>query len=221
MPSNDTQNIYSSEYGGEGAPIPATKIGYDNTTSGLTADDVQGAIDEVAGEVADLTAKDVAYDNTTSGLTADDVQEAIDELSDVKGNYVISDSNGSLVITADGVKDFATLLSELKTAIVDKFATLEDDEILIPKSLYVTSFYSLTSDYSLGWNNTARGISIGFSCVEGSVTKGVIARVVLSTNNDMLNWNIETTGNTVKNWLSDVPANTNSLTFYYNIIKKV
>ena len=51
MPSNDTQNIYSTEYGGEGAPIPATKISYDNTTSGLTADDIQEAVDELAGAI--------------------------------------------------------------------------------------------------------------------------------------------------------------------------
>ena len=49
MPSNDTQNIYSTPFNeGEAQPIPATRIGYDNTDSGLTADDVQGAIDEIA-----------------------------------------------------------------------------------------------------------------------------------------------------------------------------
>ena len=90
MPSNDTQNIYSTQYGGGGEPIPATKIGYDNTTSGLTADDVQEAIDEVAGKVDNLTAADVTYDNTTSGLTADDVQEAIDEVFDKCSNEYIS-----------------------------------------------------------------------------------------------------------------------------------
>ena len=50
MPTNDTENIYATQYGGEGEPIPATKISYDNTTSGLTADDIQEAVDEVALE---------------------------------------------------------------------------------------------------------------------------------------------------------------------------
>lgn len=49
MPSNDTQNIYSTPFNeGEAQPIPATRISYDNTDSGLTADDVQDAIDEIA-----------------------------------------------------------------------------------------------------------------------------------------------------------------------------
>lgn len=54
MPSNDTQNIYSTEYGGSGAPIPASKISYDNTDSGLTSDDVQNAVDEIAGDISDV-----------------------------------------------------------------------------------------------------------------------------------------------------------------------
>ena len=53
MPSNDTENIYATQYGGEGEPIPATKISYDNTDSGLTADDVQEAIDEVVEKIND------------------------------------------------------------------------------------------------------------------------------------------------------------------------
>ena len=61
----------------------AEDIPYDNTTSGLTADDVQNAIDEVQGNVNSLDASSIPYDNTSSGLTADDVQEAIDE---VQGN---------------------------------------------------------------------------------------------------------------------------------------
>lgn len=58
----------------------ADNISYDNTTSGLTATNVQAAIDEVAGEIPD-DASDVAYSNTQSGLTATNVQSAIDELA--------------------------------------------------------------------------------------------------------------------------------------------
>lgn len=81
MPSNDTENIYSTQYGGEGEPIPATKISYDNTDSGLSATKVQAAIDELAGDIASLTAAQIDYDNTDSGLIADDVQDAIDEVA--------------------------------------------------------------------------------------------------------------------------------------------
>ena len=61
--------------------MAADHVTYDNTTSGLTADDVQEAIDELAASAGAPTAAQVSYDNTTSGLTADDVQEAIDELA--------------------------------------------------------------------------------------------------------------------------------------------
>lgn len=60
----------------------AEDIPYDNTTSGLTADDVQNAIDELQGNINSIDASSVPYDNTSSGLTADDVQEAIDEIKE-------------------------------------------------------------------------------------------------------------------------------------------
>lgn len=82
--------------------VDASDLVYDNDTSGLTATNVQDAIDEVLEEggkvqdvkvdgtsvvdnnkVAQITTPDadgISYDNTTSGLEADDVQEAIDEV---------------------------------------------------------------------------------------------------------------------------------------------
>lgn len=59
----------------------AENTSYDNTDSGLTADDVQSAIDEIVSGLTAPAASSVTYDNTDSGLTADDVQEAIDELN--------------------------------------------------------------------------------------------------------------------------------------------
>ena len=67
----------------------AENTSYDNTDSGLTADDVQAAIDEIAPA---LTAEGTSYDNTDSGLTADDVQAAIDELNTLS-SQVINFSN--------------------------------------------------------------------------------------------------------------------------------
>lgn len=59
----------------------ASEISYDNTDSGLTAENVQSAIDEIVEGLTAPAASNVTYDNTDSGLTADDVQEAIDELN--------------------------------------------------------------------------------------------------------------------------------------------
>ena len=54
MPTNTTENIYSSEYESTGKPIPAEIIGYDNTDSGLTAENAQAAIDELAGDINEI-----------------------------------------------------------------------------------------------------------------------------------------------------------------------
>lgn len=72
--------IYGMITGGSN-PIEADDVAYDNTTSGLTASNVQAAIDEiVAGSGVTVEADDVTFDNTASGLTASNVQAAIDEV---------------------------------------------------------------------------------------------------------------------------------------------
>lgn len=68
---------------GNDIPSDAEGLSYDNTDSGLTADNVQSAIDEIVTDIP-TTAEAIGYDNTDSGLTADDVQGAIDELADEK-----------------------------------------------------------------------------------------------------------------------------------------
>lgn len=64
--------------------LQARNISYDNTQSGLTADDVQEAIDEVLGEIPTIpstyAASDITYDNTSSGLSSNNAQDAIGEL---------------------------------------------------------------------------------------------------------------------------------------------
>ena len=75
----------------------ASDVGYDNSTSGLTAENIQDAMDELSTRTGDMTksvydptnvegdAFDSAnhvYDNSTSGLTADKVQDALDEINE-------------------------------------------------------------------------------------------------------------------------------------------
>lgn len=74
--------IYAEIGGGEG--VEASEVTYSNTSSGLTATDVQAAIDEVNAKIpqgGSVDADDVSYDNTQSGLTAANVQAAIDEVN--------------------------------------------------------------------------------------------------------------------------------------------
>lgn len=69
---------------GSGSGVAAEDVTYSNTTSGLTATDVQAAIDEVNAKIpagGAVDADDVVYDNTSSGLSATNVQDAIDEIA--------------------------------------------------------------------------------------------------------------------------------------------
>lgn len=80
---------------------------YDNTLSGLTATNVQDAIDEVITNMPS-DADDISYDNTSSGLTATNVQDAIDEVvssSSTPDADDISYDNTSSGLTATNVQD--------------------------------------------------------------------------------------------------------------------
>jgi len=94
----------------------ASAISYSNSTSGLTATDVQAAIDELTvniDDVADqlaalsLTAANISYSNSTSGLTATDVQAAIDEVvTDLTA--VAASNKGAIRTTIMGVLTIGT-----------------------------------------------------------------------------------------------------------------
>lgn len=64
--------------------LDADHVVYDNTNSGLSAANVQDAIDELNTDISSisLTASNVTYDNTSSGLSSTNVQNAIDEVVD-------------------------------------------------------------------------------------------------------------------------------------------
>jgi len=85
---NNGMTYYISDgEGGGGGSTTATQVSYSNTTSGLTATNVQGAIDEVVSDMSTITATQVSYSNTTSGLTSTSVQGAIDELTAGLGSF--------------------------------------------------------------------------------------------------------------------------------------
>lgn len=78
--------------GGSSGEVAAEDVTYDNTDSGLTADNVQAAIDEIKSDIpTSLAAENVTYDNSDSGLTAENVQAAIDEVNAktaIGGDYI-------------------------------------------------------------------------------------------------------------------------------------
>lgn len=92
--------------GGTGTP-DASDVPYDNTGSGLTATDVQDAIDEVVADIpTGFSASAITYDNTGSGLTATNAQDAIDELASASAGETAT-------VTANGVKTYKQILETL------------------------------------------------------------------------------------------------------------
>lgn len=134
MPTNNTENIYSTEFENDPTPIPSSKIGYDNTESGLTATTVQGAIDELDGKIkASDEADEISYDNTESGLEATNVQSAIDEIADViseKGYHIVGMQTAA--VTATKMSDYYTALVAAINAVK---AELKNDEAIILKCI--------------------------------------------------------------------------------------
>lgn len=87
--------------GGGLSSVDAEDVDYDNSVSGLTATDVQTAIDEVLGDIpTGFAATAITYDNTGSGLVATNVQAAIDELQTEIGSLTPQYSTAGLVAGA-------------------------------------------------------------------------------------------------------------------------
>ena len=74
----------------------AVDITYDNTTSGLTATDVQNAIDELAASGGASTAADITFTNTNSWIDSTNVQAAIDEVANKIVPLGISATGGAV-----------------------------------------------------------------------------------------------------------------------------
>ena len=94
-----TTSVYVKEHIESDITVPAGSIAYDNVTSGMVSDDVQGAIDELKSDVSNITldAEHTSYDNSTSGLNSDNVQGAIDENVSI-GNQALAIAKGRKTI---------------------------------------------------------------------------------------------------------------------------
>ena len=70
--TNITTEILAIEGGGGGAVI-ASAVSYDNTTSGLAATNVQGAIDEIVSDIPDISTISSDVSTLKTNLTSDNV----------------------------------------------------------------------------------------------------------------------------------------------------
>lgn len=176
MPTNSTENIYSTELENDPKPIPSSKIGYDNTESGLEATTVQGAIDELDSKIkASDEASEITYDNTESGLEAENVQNAIDELVSnkldedvIKNKYVlVGEEEINLPYTENDT--LADLFTNAK--LFDYFYnfvdSLADDEAITLEKMTINSFAGITPNggnlYTKNTTHNTRNFSYVFA----------------------------------------------------------
>ena len=203
MPSNDTENIYATQYGGEGEPIPATKISYNNTISGLTADDAQEAIDEVSSDVGTVTS---AFNTLKGKLDGNKV---------LKGIFSVS-------VTADGTKSFATLLGELNTAIKTAIQSIADNESVMIKHLYIEGAYGLDAQFNLEFDNSVTNVYCAFHRMNIGGTQMDFASITMfSPTPTYRSCAVTTTGATFTDESSNVPTASKKLTMYYEVWETV
>lgn len=156
MPTNNTENIYSTEFENDPNPIPSSKIGYDNTESGLEATTVQGAIDELDSKIkASDEASEITYDNTESELEATNVQGAIDEVAqdindvvdELKDKYVLVNrvSKNNILGNDAGGSNFANAFTSHKLRLAIANA--------IDEALPDTSYYAKVVHLYVGGSN--------------------------------------------------------------------
>ena len=205
MPSNDTENIYATQYGGEGEPIPATKISYDNTDSGLTATKVQGAIDELASSISTLDS------------SVEDLETALNQ------TYVLADSDVNIEVTADGVKSYSDLLDDLYTAFLAYIAAMDDDELLFLTRMQVQNVATLSPLGKVsGYSNTVVTASPSFTRIELESSQVTITAVRFGETKKFDRCGITTVpAVTIADKKSDVPAAESKLIVSAHLYKQV
>ena len=150
MPTNNTENIYSTEFENDPNPIPSTKVGYDNSESGLEATTVQGAIDELDSKIkASDEASEITFDNIESGLEAENVQAGIDEIVSMLGDYQFLGKEYIPITIAGDVPNFCAKYCDELKAFLD---TLEDDIYYMPYLLFAVSKNGTETVTSYGGN---------------------------------------------------------------------
>lgn len=167
MPTNNTENIYSTEFENNPNPIPSTRVGYDNTNSGLEATTVQGAIDELDSKIDSLDGSDIEYDGTESGLEAENVQGAIDEIvSSINANTI---EMVDIDLPLPDNSTFATLISSngLFTLMQGVIDNLNDDEYIMVHALAISPTFSAYNLHPIGKNLWKKGDTLSTTNYSG------------------------------------------------------
>lgn len=106
-PSGQSFDVLDGSGGGASS---ADQVSYNNIESGISAFNVQDAIDEIIfTHPSESSANQINYNNTISGLTSDNVQEAIDELvrmqPDIKSVASVNGKYGTVTLNQSEIPD--------------------------------------------------------------------------------------------------------------------
>lgn len=143
--------------------VSAASVSYDNTDSGLTASNVQAAIDELKDDIDAIpttsSAANVSYTNTTSGLAATNVQAAIDEV-DAKID-ALTPSSYTLIATMTNTTPVTDLALDGKTIVAIGVDTTNNRSNMyyIPKGTLDLAFTDNPSRFNVVLDTSGFGIT--------------------------------------------------------------
>lgn len=154
----------------------AADVTYDNTGSGLTATNVQDAIDEVKSDIPTIptnyAASAITYNNASSGLSGANAQEAIDEVAALTkltklGTYT------SL--------QYAAIPAGAKEILVDIQCGTSNDHYTI--TIPVESLDGTAKVYQVGLQVVSAGYN--YANVDADIVNGIKLRSVYRLNSDV------------------------------------
>jgi hypothetical protein len=159
------------------AALDAGEVPYDNSASGLTADDVQAAIDEIDGKVDSLDADAIPYDNSVSGLTATDTQAAIDEIQGDASKIDYDNATSGLTATdVKGALDELSVVSLSGETIAYAPASITSDTtasfLVTAPPVSGTNVYECVAEIKLvrpGARSSTTNVYINFSALNNEV----------------------------------------------------
>jgi hypothetical protein len=196
--NDDTMSKWSYNRSLADLNLDAKNITYNNTTSGLTADNVQDAVDELNDKIDNKTleAVEVSYDNTISGLSATNVQSAINELQSEKID------KSDIVTTISGTPSDIKVASESAvasglsgkvdtTVITTTAPNVASTDDTVPTSQAVYEALTSASGLTLSDNLDSPSSSVGLSTLgannllEKKLNKIQLNTIMNSTTNDI------------------------------------
>lgn len=163
----------TSWYDAPAITVTAESIGYDNSLTGLTADNIQDAVDEIAslavtdGDKGDITVTAGVWELEAAAvlsklLTVDGAASALDaDLVDGQhGSYYLSRANHTGTQTASSISDFTNAAQlaaiGLTGTFLQEWSSDLDDYASVSPSAFTLSLFSGSSDFA--WL-TALGVS--------------------------------------------------------------